>query len=99
MLPKNADRTQNGERTPSPGQHPLATDKEACAPKSAASLILVLSDDAKETVLFVCDSSREKDSARLREKIPQAIKLKRRSIRPHERFDKIAADRIVVDCK
>ena len=60
------------------------------------SLILILSDDAKETMLFVCDSSREKDSARLREKIPLAIKLKRRSIRPHERFDKIAADRIVI---
>ena len=30
---KNADPTRNGERTPSPGQHPLATDKEACAPK------------------------------------------------------------------
>src|SRR6266576_3772132 len=74
----------------------LATVKEACAPQFAASRILVFSNDAKKTVRFVGDSSREKDSARLREKIPQTIKLERRSICPHERLDEIAADRIVV---
>ena len=47
-------------------------------------------------MFFVGDSGGEKDSARLREKIPQAIKLQRRSIRPHERLDEIAADRIVI---
>ena len=58
--------------------------------------ILVLSDDAKETVLLVGNASGKKDSARLREKIPQSIKLQRRSIRPHQRLDEIAADRIVI---
>src|SRR5262245_35527007 len=57
---------------------------------------LIFSDYAKEAVFLVGDSSCEKDSARLREKIPQAIKLQRRSIRPHERLDEIAADGIVV---
>ena len=38
----------------------------------------------------------EKDSAVLRQKIPQAIKLERRSIGTHERLDEIAADRIVI---
>ena len=56
----------------------LATVKKTCAPKSAASLILVLSDDAKETVPFVCDSGGEEDSGILRQKIPQAVKLERR---------------------
>ena len=79
-----------------PGQHPLATVKEACAPKSAVSLILVLSDEAKETVPFVCDSGGEEDSGILRQKIPQAVKLERRSIGTHERLDEIAADRIVI---
>ena len=27
-----AKRARSGERTSSPGQHPLTTDKEACAP-------------------------------------------------------------------
>src|SRR5206468_10486654 len=67
-----------------------------CAFPLFASLILILSNNSKEAVLFVRDSSREKDSARLREKIPEAIKLQRRSIRPHQRFDEIAADRIVI---
>lgn len=97
LLPKNAARKLDGERTPSPGQHPFsATVKEACAPKCAVFLILVLSDDAKETVRFVCDSGGEEDAVAERQKIPQAIKLERRSIRPHERLDEIAADRIVV---
>ena len=42
-----AKRARSGERTSSPGQHPLATDKEACAPKSAASLILILGNQTK----------------------------------------------------
>jgi hypothetical protein len=96
LLPKNADLKLDGERTPLPGQHPLATVKKTCAPKSAVSLILILSDDAKETVPFVCDSGREEDSGILRQEIPQAVKLERRSIRTHERLDEIAADRIVI---
>ena len=60
------------------------------------SLILVFSDDAKETVRFVGDSGGEEDSGILRKKIPQAVKLERRSIRAHERLDEIAADRIVI---
>ena len=61
-----------------------------------ASLILVLSDNAKKTVFFVGDSSREKHSVGERQKIPQAVKLERRSIGTHERLDEIAADRIVI---
>ena len=34
------------------------------------SLILILSDNAKETVFFVCDPGGEKDSVAQREKIP-----------------------------
>src|SRR5438874_11628659 len=60
------------------------------------SSILVLSDDAKETMFFVGDASGEKDSVAQREKIPQAIKLKWRAIRAHECLDEIAADRIVI---
>jgi hypothetical protein len=60
------------------------------------SLRLILGDEAEEAVPFVGDSSGEKDTARLREKIPQAIKLERRAIQPPERFDKIAADWIVI---
>jgi len=33
-------------------------------------------------VRFVCDSGGEEDSGILRQKIPQAMKLERRSIRP-----------------
>ena len=94
-MPK-AKRARSGERTPSPGQHPLATDKEACAPNFAAFLFFVLGNQTKETVRFVCDSGGEEDSGILRQKIPQAVKLERRSIGTHERLDKIAADRIVI---
>ena len=58
--------------------------------------ILVLSDNAKETVFFVGDSSGEKDSVAQREKIPQAVKLEGRSIGAHERLDKSARDWIVI---
>ena len=47
LLPKNADRRQDGERTPSPGQHPLATVKEACAPKSAAFDVLIIHNTSR----------------------------------------------------
>ena len=93
---RQAKRTRSGERTSSPGQHPLATVKEACAPKSAAFLFFVLGNQTKETVRFVCDSGGEEDSGILRQKIPQAVKLKRCSIGTHERLDEIAADRIVI---
>src|SRR5215471_18243061 len=73
----------------------LATVKEACA-ANIGSLRLVFSDDAKEAVPFVSDSSGEKDSARLREKIPQTIKLERCAIGAHKRLDKIARNRIVI---
>jgi hypothetical protein len=89
-------RKLDGERTPLPGQHPLTTDKEACAPKCAVSLILVLSDDAKETVRFVCDSGGEEDSGILRQKIPQAVKSERCAIGSHQRLDKSAGVRIVI---
>ena len=59
-------------------------------------MILILCDNAKETVRFVCYSGGEEDSGILRQKIPQAVKLERRSIRTHERLDEIAADRIVI---
>jgi hypothetical protein len=58
--------------------------------------LLVFGDESEQPVFFVGDSSREKDSARLREKIPQAIKLERCAIEAHERLDKIAVDRIVI---
>ncbi len=57
---------------------------------------LVLSNDAKETVLFVSDSSREKDSISEWQKIPQAVKLKGRSIGAHEPLDETARHRIVI---
>src|SRR5437899_5123671 len=60
------------------------------------SSILVLSDNAKETVVFVGDSSGEKDSVAQREKIPQAVKLEGRSIGAHERLDKSARDWFVI---
>ena len=65
-------------------------------PQICSVLILVLGDEAKETVRFVCDSGGEKDSVTLREKIPQAIKLERRSIGAHQRLDESARVRIVI---
>ena len=59
-------------------------------------MILILSNDPEEAVFFVGDSCGEEDSGILRQKIPQAIKLQRRSIGTHERLDQIAADRIVI---
>src|SRR5947208_9161137 len=60
------------------------------------SSILVLSDNAKETMFFVGDASGEKDAIAQREKIPQAVKLEGRSIGAHERLDKSARDWIVI---
>jgi len=90
-----AKRVRSGERTSSPGQHPLGNGQGNVRPQTAASLTLVLSNQAKEAVPFVGDSSSEKDSARLREKIPQAIKLERCTIGAHERLDEIAGHWIV----
>ena len=45
---------------------------------------------------FVRDPGGEEDSGILRQKIPQAVKLERRSIGTHERLDEIAGDRIVI---
>jgi hypothetical protein len=56
----------------------------------------ILSDEAKEAVRFVCDSSGEIDSAAQREKIPQTIKLEWRAISAHERLDEsLRSGRIV----
>ena len=52
----------NGERTPSPGTTPRERQTKMRALLRFASLILVLSDDAKEAVRFVGDSSREINS-------------------------------------
>src|SRR6476659_9852852 len=57
----------------------------------------ILSDEAKEAVRFVCDSSREIDSTTQREKVPQTIKLEWCSISAHERLDEsLRSGRIVV---
>ena len=56
----------------------------------------ILSDEAKEAVRFVCDSSREIDSTTQREKVPQAVKLEWCSISAHERLDESARVRIVI---
>src|SRR4029453_17686829 len=45
--------------------------------------LLILSDDSKETVFFVGDASGKEDAVAQREKIPQAIELKRRAIGAH----------------
>src|SRR5260370_23703687 len=70
--------------------------RKRAPPKCAVSLILVLSDDAKETMRFVCDSGGEEHAVGERQKIPQAVKLERRSIGTRERLAEIAADRIVI---
>src|SRR5262245_40393771 len=33
LLPKHADRTENGERTPSPGQHPFGNGQDSVRPQ------------------------------------------------------------------
>jgi hypothetical protein len=58
--------------------------------------ILIFSNDAEKAVLFIGNSSSEKHSVGEWQKIPKAVKLQRRSIRPLERFYKIAADWIVI---
>ena len=93
---KRGAKKLDGERTSLPGQHPLATVKKTCAPKCAVSLSSVLSNDAKKTVRFVCDAGGEEDAVGEWQKIPQTIKLERRSIGAHERLDEISADRIVI---
>jgi hypothetical protein len=62
LLPNDSHRTKDGERTPSPGQHPLATAKVACAPKSSTTLVFVLGDQSKQAVLFVSYSCGEIDA-------------------------------------
>src|SRR6266481_3998352 len=85
----------NGERTPLPGQLRLS-GRQGCVRPPISVPLRILSDDAKKPVRFVGDSSREKDSGRLREKIPQAIELEWRSIGAHERLDKsLRSSRIV----
>ncbi len=73
----------NGERTPLAGTTPPKRQARMRALPRFAFLILVLSDDAKKAVCFVCDSSGEINSVAQKEKIPQAIKLEWRSIEAH----------------
>src|SRR5437016_13924929 len=84
-----------GSARPCRDNTPLATVKKTCAPKCAVSLILVLSDDAKEPVRFVCDAGGEEDAVGEWQKIPQAIKLQLRAIGAHERLDESAGGRII----
>ncbi len=71
-------------------------DKDACAPPIRA-VLLILCNDAKQTVLFVGDSSCEKHSSTTlrREHIPQAIKLEGSAIGAHERLNESARHWIV----
>ena|SRR5215813_2082472 len=85
---------RDGERTPLPGQHPLATDKEACAPQ-ICSVLLVFGDQTKEPMPFVRDSGGEVNAVAERKKIPQAVKLQRSAIGAHEGLDKGAGGRVV----
>jgi hypothetical protein len=75
----------------------LATVKLACAPKSAASLVLVFGNQTKQTMLFVRDSSSEENSSATlsRKHIPQAIELEWCSIRAHKLFNERAGHWIV----
>src|SRR6266487_7008241 len=77
------------------GTTPFDGGQDACAPEIRVP-DLVLSDEAKEAVRFVGDSSREISSGAQREKIPQAIELERRLIGTHECFYEIVADWIVI---
>src|SRR5437763_8299037 len=87
---------RNGERTPLPGQLRVSGRQGCVRSQYPRSLILVLSDDAEQAVLFVRDSSGEENSSSLRgEHIPQAVKLERRSVGAHQCLDKGARDRIV----
>src|SRR5262249_45960768 len=63
----------DGEPTPSPGQPLFGNGQDTCAHKSAAGLVRVFSNQPKQAMFFVRYPCREKDSARLREKIPQTI--------------------------
>jgi hypothetical protein len=65
------------------------------APDICVSILWVLSDEAKETVPFVRDPGSEINATTQREKIPQAIKLERRAIGAHQRFDESARQGIV----
>src|SRR6266436_648303 len=57
--------------------------------------LLVLGNETKEAVSFVSNSGGEVSASPQREKIPQAVKLKRRAIGAHERLDESAGRRIV----
>src|SRR5882724_11446384 len=70
--------------------------RKRAPPKCAASLILVLSDDAKQAVVFVSDSGRKVNSVSQRKKIPQTIKLERRAIGTHQCLVESAGDRVVI---
>ena len=51
---------------------------------------LIFGNDAEKAVRFVSDAGGEIDSVAQREHIPQAIKLERRAIGPHERLNESA---------
>src|SRR5437763_8239619 len=69
--------------------------RKRASPKCAVSLILVLSDDAKEPVPFVSNSGGEESAIPQRKKIPQPIKLQRLAIGSPQRLDENASDRSV----
>src|SRR5215471_1935694 len=85
----------NGERTPLPGQLRVSGRQGCVRSQYSRPLMLVLSDEAKEAVRFVADSSGEIHAVAEREHIPQAVKLERRAIGAHERFDESTRHRIV----
>src|SRR5215470_16932207 len=57
--------------------------------------LLVLGNESKEAVRFVGNSGGEINAGAQRKKIPQAIKLQRRTIGLHQRLDESAGRRIV----
>src|SRR5215469_3527788 len=85
----------NGERTPLPGQLRLSGRQGCVRSQYSRPLMLVLGDEAKESVRFVADSSGEIHAGAQREHVPQAVKLERRAIGAHECLDESACHRIV----
>ena len=59
-----AKHARSGERTSSPGQHPLTTDKEACAPNLQRLYFSSSVTQTKQTVFFVRYFGREVNAHR-----------------------------------
>ena len=85
-----------GGARPFAGTTPRERQTRMRALPKIRAVLWILSYEAKEAVLFVGDSSGEKNSSSLRrEHIPQAIELQRRSISAHQCLDERARHRIV----